>query len=381
MTKEEIIELAEKVALGTASEEEIQYFNRLCDAGFISEDGWDENLYGNKSALKASIKQAIWQQAGVENGVIKMRWFKWAAAAAVILMISVIGVLMTINHAEKDQVAVAQTQKKEFKNDVAPGQTGAILTLADGQKILLDSAGDGTLAQQGNASVIKNNGELVYNTGGNAAVTVYNTMTTPKGRQFNLVLADGSKVWLNAESSITFPTQFSGKERKVTITGEAYFEVAHNAVMPFIVEKGSASIRVLGTHFNVNAYDDESVIGVTLLEGSVNVGNGNKNVLIKPGQQARLGKTGNVQVANNVDLEEIVAWKDGKFQFENANVQTVMRQLGRWYDMEIEYSGVINKHFGGTISRNVNLSKVLDMLQKTGEVKFTIDGKKIIVQP
>ena len=226
-----------------------------------------------------------------------MQWFKRIAAAAVILMVSTAGLFILINRAATSRLAVIQPSKKiTLKNDVAPGQTGAILTLATGQQILLDSAGNGSLARQGNVSVIKKNGELVYSNDGKNADVVYNTMTTLKGRQFNLVLSDGSKVWLNAASSITFPAAFIGKERKVTITGEAYFEVAHNAAIPFIVEKGNTSVLVLGTHFNVNAYDDETTLNVTLLEGSVNVRNGIYNSRIKPGQQAQIKEDGKINL-------------------------------------------------------------------------------------
>jgi transmembrane sensor len=308
-----------------------------------------------------------------------MKWFKWVAAASVILLISTVSIFKINNVRQNEQFGATETQKKELKNDVAPGQTGAILTLSTGQKILLDSAANGSLAQQGNVGVIKRNGELIYNSEGNATGIVYNTMTTPKGRQFNLVLADGSKVWLNAASSITFPIVFTGKERKVTITGEAYFEVAHNAAMPFIVEKGNASVLVLGTHFNVNAYDDESEINVTLLEGSVNVRNGSNNNTIKPGQQAQFKQDGKIMVLSDVDIDNVVAWKNGRMHFQGADIGTVMRQMSRWYDVEIVYNKKLDDLFYADIPRATMLSDVLKALELTKGVHFKIEGRKVTV--
>lgn len=381
MNRDKLMELSEKVVAGIASKEEIHLYNRLCDSYEISGEAWDENLHGNKSELGQAIKTTIWKKTGIEQPVIKLRWFKWAAAASVILLIS-IGSYFIINiRVQKHEVAVVQPHKKEFKNDVAPGQTGAILTLANGQKILLDSAVNGSLAQQGNVSVIKKNGELVYSNDGNTAEVVYNTMTTPRGRQFNLVLADGSKVWLNAASSITFPTAFTGKERKVSITGEAYFEVAHNAAKPFIVEKGNTSVLVLGTHFNVNAYDDETALSVTLLEGSVNVRNGNSSSRIKPGQQAQVKEDGKISLLSNVNVENVVAWKNGRINFDGANIETVMRQMSRWYDVEIVYNKKLDDLFYAEIPRTTMLSDVLKALELTKKVHFKIEGRKIIVVP
>ena len=382
MTKDEIKRLSEKVMSGIASEEEIQLYNRLLDSYTQNDDIWDEDIYGNKNELELSIKKAIFEKAGIQKRVFKMEWYKWAAAAAVILMIGTVSFYSLGNRSQKNQLAVVQPSKKTtLKNDVAPGQSGAILTLATGQRILLDSAGNGSLAQQGNVSVIKKNGELVYSNGGKATDVVYNTMTTPKGRQFNLVLADGSKVWLNAASSITFPTAFIGKERKVTITGEAYFEVAHNAAMPFIVEKGNASVLVLGTHFNVNAYDDETAISVTLLEGSVNVRSGNSNSKIKPGQQAQIKEDGKISLLSDVDVNNVVAWKNGRISFQGANIETVMRQMSRWYDVDIVYNKKLDDLFYAEIPRTTMLSDVLKALELSRDVHFKIEGRKVIVIP
>jgi hypothetical protein len=381
MNKEALKELSEKLVAGIATDEEIQRYNRLCNSYHESEEEWDENLYGNRNELEASIKQAIWQKAGIEKRVIKMQWFKWVAAASVILLVSSVSIFF-LNKSPKNQpIATIPNQQNEVKNDIAPGQNGAILTLASGQKILLDSAVNGSLAQQGNVSIIKRNGELIYSNDGNTSTVVYNTMATPKGRQFNLVLADGSRVWLNAASSITFPTAFNGNERKVTITGEAYFEVAHNAAMPFIVEKGNTSILVLGTHFNVNAYDDESLLSVTLLEGSVKVRNSIDSSFLKLGEQAQIKKDEKISVLKDVDVENVVAWKNGRISFQGVGIEMVMRQMSRWYDVDIVYNKKLDDLFYADIPRSTMLSDVLKALELTRNVHFKIEGRKVIVVP
>jgi len=382
MNRDDIRRLSEKIETGIASDEEMLLYNRLLDPYTQHDEGWDEDQYGSKNELELSIKKAIFEKAGIEKRIVRMQWFKRIAAAAVILMVSTAGLFILINRAATSRLAVIQPSKKiTLKNDVAPGQTGAILTLATGQQILLDSAGNGSLARQGNVSVIKKNGELVYSNDGKNADVVYNTMTTLKGRQFNLVLSDGSKVWLNAASSITFPAAFIGKERKVTITGEAYFEVAHNAAIPFIVEKGNTSVLVLGTHFNVNAYDDETTLNVTLLEGSVNVRNGINNSRIKPGQQAQIKEDGKINLLSDVDVDNVVAWKNGRISFQGANIETVMRQMSRWYDVEIVYNKRLDDLFYAEIPRTTMLSDVLKALELSRNVHFKVEGRKIIVIP
>jgi ferric-dicitrate binding protein FerR (iron transport regulator) len=211
---------------------------------------------------------------------------------------------------------------------------------------------------------------------------LYNTISTPKGGQYQVTLSDGSKVWLNAASSLRFPATFSGKERKVELTGEGYFEVAHNKKMPFHVTVNDLDVEVLGTHFNINAYADESAIKTTLLEGSVKVVKGNETKIIEPGEQASVTTSEDeINVKQQVDLEQVVAWKNGIFQFERADIESVMRQISRWYDIDVDYHGRVSEHFGGTISRDVNISDVLKMLEMTGGVNFKIDGKKVIVMP
>jgi len=281
---------------------------------------------------------------------------------------------------------MAVNNKKEVKqNDFLPGKNTAILTLADGSTIVLDSAKNGALTSQGNTKVIKlNNGQLAYSSSGATNEVLYNTMSTPRGGQYKLVLSDGSKVWLNAASSIHYPTSFPGNERKVEITGEAYFEVAHDAKKPFKVSVNNMEVQVLGTHFNVNAYRDERTINTTLLEGSVKVTKGSSMSILKPGQQAIIQQAGDdkkITVENNIDVEAVIAWKNGYFSFTNADMTAVMRQISRWYDVDIVYEGKIpDRKFGGEISRNLNASQALKILQAS-KVHFRIEGKKIIVLP
>jgi transmembrane sensor len=305
------------------------------------------------------------------------------AAAASIIGLLFLGTFFWFNRGEQREVAKkTEVRSNGHENDVLPGGDKAILTLADGSTIVLDNAQNGTLTQQGATKVIKLDGKLAYDpAGAGSTEVVYNTISTPRGGQYQIELPDGSQVWLNAASSLRFPTAFAGKERRVEISGEAYFEVAKNKNMPFIVSVSGAEVQVLGTHFNVMAYKEEKAVKTTLLEGSVRFVSGNNASLLKPGQQSQLTKEGQVNVISGVDVDEVMAWKNGMFYFENADIETVMRQLSRWYDVEIEYQGEIKpKKFGGEIQRDLNLSEVLEGLKGTG-IHFRIEGKKLIVLP
>jgi ferric-dicitrate binding protein FerR (iron transport regulator) len=277
-----------------------------------------------------------------------------------------------------------------------------MLTLADGRTITLDDVQNGILTKEGNTAVSKKDGIVMYHSPAGdaqpAAIISYNTLTTPRGGQYQLVLPDGSKVWLNAASSIKYPTAFTGNERKVEVTGEGYFEVAKNASMPFHVQVNNMDVEVLGTHFNINGYSDEPSIRTTLLEGSVKVRqwsmvNGQlkteNEALLKPGEQAALAGTHSpltthhspLTIDHSPNTEEVMAWKNGLFQFQDASIESIMRQVARWYDVQIEYKGKINNEFIGKIPRHVPVSSVLNILESTGWVHFTIVGKKIIVAP
>ena len=332
--------------------------------------------------LYASIQQVIAAPAIRSPKTVPMRrWRSIAAAAAVILVAT--GIYMWLIRTPSASIAKANNKAGQTKNDVPPGGNKAVLTLANGSIITLDSAHNGTLVQQGNATVVKqNNGLLAYNTLTEKPIEVlYNTLTTPRGGQYQLVLPDGSKVWLNAASSIRYPTAFAGKERKIDITGEAYFEVAKNIGMPFIVKANGMDVKVLGTHFNVNAYDDEATIRTTLLEGAVQVTKDAATAILKPGQESRLTKLGTIKVINDADLDEAVAWKNGMFSFKSADIKTVMRQIARWYDVEVVYEKDVQEQFHTEINRNTNASNLFKILETTGGVHFKIEGKKVTVMP
>jgi ferric-dicitrate binding protein FerR (iron transport regulator) len=269
---------------------------------------------------------------------------------------------------------------------IVPGGDKAMLTLADGTTIVLDSSQNGLLLQQGNVKVIKAGGQLAYdkdhNPPGKTGEITYNTLSTPRGGQYLLQLEDGSKVWLNAASSIRYPTFFGNKERVVELTGEAYLEIAKNPTRPFRVMVRGMQVEVLGTRFNINAYGDEQTINTTLLEGSVKLSlPGKASNILKPGQQAQLNTAGIINIVEGVDLEEVVAWKEGLFQFNRAGLHTVMRQIARWYNIDIVFEGNLpTRYFGGKISRNSNITEVLRVLQLS-KIKVTIEGRKLTVSP
>ncbi|MGN6399796.1 MAG: FecR family protein [Flavisolibacter sp.] len=303
----------------------------------------------------------------------------WWAAAVLLFVIVGLWFLAGRDKSVSPPIAAAPM----VQQDIAPGGNKAILMLADGSKVLLDTAGNGALTKQGNVTVIKLNGQLAYNRqGSSAAEVLFNTVTTPRGGQYQLILADGTKVWLNAESSLHFPTVFNGKERKVALTGEGYFEVAHNEEKPFHVTVNDMDVQVLGTHFNINAYSDEAAVKTTLLQGRVKVSKRGQTVLLYPGQQAQAAATSpGIKVMSDVNLDEVMAWKNGYFSFHNADIQTVMSQFARWYNVTVEYKGAVpQRAFEGEIQRDLVLSQALKLLEKN-HVHFRVEDKKIIVTP
>ena len=307
----------------------------------------------------------------------KLKWLRIPAAAC-LLGAMVIGGIYFLN-SKKD---TATTLQAGIANDILPGKNGAILTLDNGRQVILDSSGNGVIAIQNGAKVELDSGKLTYHKGRTIAMAVTNTMTTPVGRKYQLTLSDGTQVWLNAASSITFPATFSGDQRVVSITGEAYFEVARNAKQPFFVNANGMRTEVLGTNFNINAYSDEDIIKTTLLQGSVKVSKGNEEQLLLPGQQAQLDKEDKFRLITSVDMDFEMAWRNDEFYFKYADLKTVMRQLARWYDLEIIYGegAPLDKHFEGEIPMNTMLSQVLGVLEKN-DVHFNLQGKKLTVLP
>lgn len=303
-----------------------------------------------------------------------VRW--WWAAAAIGIVLAAASYWMWPPVAG---IAPVSAVAVRYKNDVAPGGNKAILTLADGSKITLDEAKNDTLGKQGNTSIIKlQNGQVLYKADRATAAVTYNMLTTPRGGQYQLTLPDGTQVWLNAASSLHFPTSFSGSSREVTLTGEGYFDVAPLPGKPFRVKVNGTDIAVLGTQFNVMAYSNEQAMAVTLLTGAVNVSRNGIVKKLQPGQQARIPANNNITITD-VDTQTAVAWKNGFFIFDRADIATVMRQLERWYDIEVTYEGTPREmHFGGGIQRSLPLSRVLNILEKN-EVLFKIEGRKITV--
>jgi ferric-dicitrate binding protein FerR (iron transport regulator) len=342
--------------------------------------------------LKTFLEGEASQEANREKyytAILKLKkptltwWKKWPtymAAASVLITLSVIGYKWFTGKQKgfkHERPAMVQL------HDVKPGQFKARLTLGDGSVVVLDSISNGRVVQQGSTAVYNKNGQLVYQRQGKQqAEVLYNTLTTDKGQIYATVLSDGTKIWLNSQSSLRYPVTFDDHLRKVEITGEAYFEVAASRERPFIVNVNGMEVKVMGTHFNISSYADEADIKTTLLKGKVQVTKGSAVTELAPGQQAQWNKqTEKITKKEEVDVDEVVAWRYGYFSFSDADLQTVLRQLVRWYDVEVSYKGkVANMTFQGKIPRNSNLSNVLKILE-TNEVHFTIDGKKIIVSP
>lgn len=307
---------------------------------------------------------------------------RWVAAASVLLLVATGSYLFFNRQPVNTEKETAEAVRLE--NDIEPGGNKAMLTLADGSTIVLDTASQGNISVQGNTRVIKlNNGLLSYKTSNKQpakAEEAYNTITTPKGGQYQIVLPDGSRVWLNAVSSLTFPVAFSGNKRSVELRGEAYFEIVRNKTMPFSVKVNDANIEVLGTEFNVMAYTDEDAIKATLVDGSVKVTNKHSTTLLLPRQQAAWTPGMEMKVEDNVDIEEVTAWKNGLFLFNNATIQTIMRQAARWYDIEVAYEGSTTERFNGSLPRSVTAATLFKVFESADDVRFTIEGKRVKVK-
>ncbi|MES2278996.1 MAG: FecR domain-containing protein [Bacteroidota bacterium] len=336
------------------------------------EDLFDEAK--SQSILKSILKEG--KPGNVVNLKSKGYW-RLGIAATILISLGVAAYFLT------QPKPITEIAKVQLPHDALPGSNKAILTLSNGETLVLDSTHKGLIAQQGNARVIKNkDGQVDYKVAddaSNAAAIAYNTITTPKGYQYHVVLPDGSKVWLNAASSIKFPTQFTGAQRNVEMTGEAYFEVAKNPAMPFIVKTNRQEVRVLGTHFSIMAYDDESVSRTTLLEGSIMLTGQKSSHILKPGNQAVLNAQGDVNIIEDADTDEAIAWKNGLFQFKDEGIEGIMRQAARWYDVNVTYKGKIpTRQFKGKIPRNVKLSEMLSMFKYAG-VNFNIEGRELTV--
>lgn len=355
-------------------------------AGMVMSGEYDQPLHGfienvyhsteHNESLNPEKRQEILDKIYKAETPVRKLPVSWWAAASLLLLLAAGAVYFYLQPAKNAPTPVPQPIAKV--TDVQPGTSKAMLTLADGSVITLDTLGRQELVQ-GNTAVRQRNGLLQYENRGQDKADSYNTLTTPKGGQYRLLLPDGTAVWLNAGSSLRYPVAFSDRERRVTLTGEAYFEVMHNHKQPFRVQVGNQVVEDLGTRFNINAYADEPVASTTLLEGAVKI----NNTLLKPGEQAQVTKEGIISVVKNINTADAVAWKEGFFVFRNDNLKTVMRELARWYDVEIIYqpNANNNQQFSGRIDRSLTLAQVLNGLALT-KARFTIaNDRKVVILP
>jgi transmembrane sensor len=335
-----------------------------------------------ESKFQQSMLQQIQTRIATEEEPIQpklKRSYKiWYMAASILLLLAV----GSYFYEAKTPAPVVQNANLKT-NDISPGSNKAVLTLSNGKKIVLSDANNGVLTNQGSTKIVKKaNGELAYqveNKDSNPQ-TLFNTITIPRGGQYEVILPDGTTVLLNAASSLTYPTQFNGKQRTVELKGEAYFEVAKRKAMPFVVKTSDIEIKVLGTHFNISAYQDDPAITTTLLEGSVSINKGNVTTLLKPGQQGIARSDLSTVAVQDADVEQVMGWTKGSFVFADLSIKEVMKIASRWYDIDVEYQGnVQSKKFGGTTSRYKNITELLEYMKITGGVNYKIEGRRVIL--
>ena len=399
MNRDEAIIWTKKLASGVYSEQELNLFLeylRNADTAEVEKilAAYHKHL-GEQSSHSLMVGTGFMDQLEKlrpeeKQGIVPLApgrlkripgWLKLSAAAVFIisLSLSIYWYITATSH-------TSQTLVQTNTNGDTPDHNKAVLTLADGTSILLDAIADGGISDQHGVKVIKLDSALLSYKSNNvepqSQAAVFNTIAVPVGGQYQLILADGSHVWLNSSSSLTFPVAFTEKNRKVTLTGEAYFEVAKNASKPFIVATGNMQVQVLGTHFNVMAYPDEESIKTTLLEGSVKLSSNNHQTLIRPGQQGVLqhGSTAPFKV-NEANTEEVIAWKEGRFRFDEMNIRPIMRQISRWYDVEVAYEGDMSAiSLSGSVPRKEKVTQLLRALEMSGRVKFEMKGNQILVK-
>lgn len=376
MNQEEASELINRYVNGTSTISE----NRLIEAWY---DAMSENRKLSEENDFDHLSEELWtktiERAKINRQKKKIRLWPLVAAAGAIAACLILILYYAFPERPKEDATVKNIA---LVDKILPGTNKAMLTLSNGSRINLTDGENGNLAEE-NQVVIKKtaDGQVIYSAAEKTSAVVFNTITTPRGGQYAIVLSDGTKVFLNAQSSITFPTSFSGAERLVKINGEAYLEVAHNRSMPFRVESKGQMVEVLGTYFNINSYDDEPFVRTTLLKGSVKVQSGPIKVLLKPGEQSQLNKAenGSKISVRTVNLEEVIAWKNGIFEFDEASIKDVMRSTARWYDINVTYIGKAPEiRISGKISRKVSFSGLIELLEFEG-IRFRIDGKNIAI--
>jgi ferric-dicitrate binding protein FerR (iron transport regulator) len=328
----------------------------------------------DKTKWEPAIVEILRHKEERRGRLLTVKWMRWAAAAVFLAVMATTAILLITRTRKIESKTIVANKPQP---DIPAGSNRAILKLPSGQQIVLDSA-KGKIIQNGSLYVNNLAGKLDYE--GKAGAVEYHTLSTPRGGDYKLRLPDGTQVWLNAASSITFPTAFKDAERKVSITGEAYFEVAHNAAKPFVVQTGDMLIRDIGTSFNINAYNDEPSIKTTLVEGLVKLSTGRSEKLLKPGMQGVVKQGEGEIMVTQVNTDDIIAWKNGLIVFD-GDIQTIMRQVSRWYDVDVVFNGNIsNRHFEGQVPRRSNLSDLLKALSFQ-DINFTVEEKKIVVKP
>lgn len=354
----------------TQSDANMELFAELTDKNNIEAALEERGSYNSEAAIARLKEKITTEKPTARRRTIRMMY----AVAAAVSILLVLFIVSRYSHTGAPAKIIAARQ------DVPPGTDKAVLTTGDGRHITLDSAVSGHILPAGGTQVTDSAATLYYT--GAADIPEWHTLTTPRGGQYRLQLPDGSLVWLNAESSIHFPTAFTGRERRVAITGEAYLEVAKDASKKFIVITGRTATEVLGTHFNINAYEESNGISVTLEEGNVSVKDttNNNNILLKPGTQA-VWNNDTFTLNEKVNMEEVLAWKNGWFYFKETSIKNIMQQVSRWYNVDVRYEGKINYHFNADIERNVSVSKLLELLEATGRVHFEIKDNTIFVKP
>lgn len=367
------LDLAEKWKNGSITPEEERVFSEWYNAGQDEEIIIPDTFAASEEAHGARMFEAIRQRRA---GLNRPRAGRWVAAAAVVLLVASGATLWGISRRTDPLKPVAKASEV-----IRPVGNKAFLTLGDGSVVDLDTARDGVLAENGKTKIDKQAAHLVYDGEAQGPDTVYNTLSTPKGGIYMVTLSDGSKVWLNASSALRYPTQFRGATREVELTGEAYFEVAAAPSQPFKVKVDGMTVDVLGTHFDVMAYGDEPSITTTLLQGSVQIGMNDHHLMLTPGQQSTVARATGQIAARGVDVDEAIAWKNGVFQFNSEDIQSVMRKVARWYDVDVRYEGTVGQHFTGSAPRDADLATLLRRMELTNEVKFQVTGKTVTVTP
>lgn len=384
MDDQQLLDILAKYEAGTITEDELQLLEKWYASFEANPDLIDSLSAEERVFRKKQLQEKIFDQIDTETSTSadlpKKRFFfylgprLWQAAASLVFLCAV---SFYIFKKQSDQLLIPAAEQS---NSIHPATDKAILTLGNGEKIMLDESKNGELSTEGNIHINKTKpGNLVYTAGKNVEKVHINTLATPRGGRYQLTLADGTQVWLNAQSSISYPSAFRGSSREVTISGEVYFEVAHNAAMPFRVRSENQLIEVLGTHFNVNTYKAKSRTKTTLLSGSIALTNAHKRVILKPGEQGIVA--GESMSIKNVDPVEVIAWKEGYFDFTDADIGSVVDELGRWYNVDIHYQGpATSETFTGRIPRSWSFEKVLNLLKTFKSINVEMQGRRLIVE-